>query len=39
MIRTNRCHLSALKATDYDAVKLLWMDDRVRFYRGGAIKE
>ncbi|RQW21383.1 N-acetyltransferase [Bacillus sp. C1-1] len=39
MIKTNRCLLSKLQEDDYEDVKLLYVDESVRKYLGGTLKE
>lgn len=39
MLNTTRCHISDIKESDFESLKLLWMDDQVRLYLGGAIKD
>lgn len=39
MMRTVRCLISNVQEADFESIKELWMDDRVRQYLGGAIKD
>jgi len=39
LIKTKRCLISSFRESDYHSIKQLWMDDQVRLYLGGAIKD
>ncbi|WP_454190849.1 GNAT family N-acetyltransferase [Paenibacillus sp. Marseille-Q7038] len=39
MLRTKRCSLSEVQDSDYESIRQLWMDEQIRLYLGGAIKE
>ena len=39
MIETTRCLISEIQESDYILLKQLWIDDQVRLYLGGAIKD
>lgn len=38
-MKTNRCIIESLKQDDYDDVKLLYLDNKVREFLGGAISD